>query len=78
MSDIADIRERLSQDVFDYQALVDCLRDYRRPRDRIGRLVADGDIVRIRQGLYTFSPPFPACLLPLRSLRLCESPFSSS
>ncbi len=57
MSEIADIRERLVQDVFDYQALVDCLRDYSKPRDRIGRLVAAGDIVRIRQGLYAFAAP---------------------
>jgi len=57
MSQISDIRDRLSQDVFDYQALVDCLRQYRKPRDRIQRLVADEDIVRIRKGLYAFAAP---------------------
>ena len=58
MSNIGYIRERLAQDVFDYQALLDCLQEYRKPRDRIQRLVAGGDIVRIRKGLYAFAAPF--------------------
>ena len=57
MSEIAAIRDRLPRDVFDYQALVDCLREYSKPRDRIRRLVAAGDIVRIRKGLYAFATP---------------------
>jgi hypothetical protein len=58
MSEIAQIRDRVSQEIFDYQALLDCLRDYRKPRDRIQRLVAAGDIVRVRKGLYAFAAPF--------------------
>ena len=57
MSEISTIRDRLPQDVFDYLALVDCLREYRKPRDRIQRLVTSGDIVRIRKGLYAFAAP---------------------
>jgi len=38
--------------------LLDCLRDYRKPRDRIQRLVESGQIVRIRKGLYAFAAPF--------------------
>ena len=57
MSEITELRDRLPLDVFDYQALVDCLESYSKPRDRIGRLVASGDIIRIRRGLYAFPAP---------------------
>jgi len=58
MVDIGHIRESLPQELFDYQALRECLRGYQKPRDRIQRLVAKGDIVRVRKGLYTFGEPF--------------------
>ena len=58
MDGIATIRDRVPQEVFDYQTLLDCLRKYRKPRDGIQRLVAAGDIVRIRKGLYAFAAPF--------------------
>ena len=58
MSDIAHIRETVGPEVFDYQILVDALREYRKPRDRIRRLVAAGDIVRVKKGLYVFAAPF--------------------
>jgi len=54
---ITTIRDRVPQEVFDYQTLLDCLREYRKPRDGIQRLVAAGDIVRIRKGLYAFAAP---------------------
>jgi len=49
-----DIRERVSGEVFDYQQLVGFLSDYAKPRDRIGRWLADGSLVRVRKGLYVF------------------------
>ena len=49
-----DIRDRLRTDVLDYQQLVSCLRGYSKPRDRIGRLLADGNLIRVRKGLYVF------------------------
>jgi len=55
MSGITAIRNRVTQEVFDYQTLLDCLRAYRKPRDGIQRLVAAGDIVRVRKGLYVFA-----------------------
>jgi hypothetical protein len=58
MGGIATIRDRVPQEVFDYQTLLDCLRKYHKPRDGIQRLVAAGDIVRIRKGLYAFAAPF--------------------
>ena len=54
MPEIAQIRQQIHRDVFDYQQLVACLRDLSKPRDKIGRLLAKGEIVRVKKGLYTF------------------------
>ena len=43
-----DIRDRAGTDVLDYQQLVGLLGDYSKPRDRIGRLLADGSLIRLR------------------------------
>ena len=58
MSDVANIRDKVDHEVFDYQVLLDVLAAYRKPRDRIARLVADGEIVRVKKGLYVFAAPF--------------------
>jgi hypothetical protein len=58
MNDIAEIREKITQEVFDYRNLLDCLRHYSKPRDRITRLLAAGDVVRVRKGLYVFAAPY--------------------
>jgi hypothetical protein len=50
----AEIRLRLGREVFDYQQLTACLAHLSKPRDRIAKLLAKGDIVRIRKGLYAF------------------------
>ncbi len=54
MIDITEIRRRIAWDVFDYQALRDALPGYSKPRDKIGRLLARGEIVRVKKGLYCF------------------------
>lgn len=48
----------MAQEVFDYQVLLDVLREYRKPRDRIRRLVAAGEIIRVKKGLYVFASAF--------------------
>lgn len=58
MSEIARIRQKIVQDVFDYQSLHDVLSSYKKPRDKITRLLAAGDIIRIKKGLYIFGEPF--------------------
>ncbi|MDZ7619708.1 MAG: hypothetical protein U1E05_22135, partial [Patescibacteria group bacterium] len=58
MTDLAEIRSLIDRDVFDYQQLVGCLSHFRKPRDKIRRLLAGGGIVRIRKGLYAFAPPY--------------------
>jgi hypothetical protein len=50
----ADLRTRIDQEFFDYTTLLSCLEDYCKPRDRISALLASGDIVRVKKGLYVF------------------------
>jgi len=58
MTDVAQIRSHITREVFDYQVLLDALSEYRKPRDKITRLIAGGVIVRIKKGLYCFGEPF--------------------
>ena len=58
MNPIAHLRETVEQEVFDFQVLADALRQYRKPHDRIRRMVDDGEIVRVKKGLYVFGAPF--------------------
>jgi predicted transcriptional regulator of viral defense system len=55
---IAQIRQNINGEVFDYQVLSDVLAEYRKPRDKITRLLASGAIVRVKKGLYCFGEPF--------------------
>lgn len=50
------VRERIAEDVFDYQMLLHALSEYAAPRNRITRLLRDGDVVRVKKGLYVFGP----------------------
>jgi predicted transcriptional regulator of viral defense system len=58
MNGIAQLRQSIAQDVFDYQVLEDALSHYRKPRDRARLLVDHGEIVRVKKGLYVFGEPF--------------------
>ncbi len=49
-----ELRRRVDREVFDYRQLVDCLRAYSKPRDKIGALMTAGAIVRVKKGLYVF------------------------
>jgi hypothetical protein len=37
---------------FDHRTLLTCLREYKRPNDKIARLLAAGDLLQIKKGLY--------------------------
>lgn len=41
---IEAIRKKISQEEFDYQTLMDCLKDYARPRDKVSDLLQKGSI----------------------------------
>jgi hypothetical protein len=67
---VMDIREQVRGEVLDYQQLVSCLRGYAKPRDRIGRLLADGSLIRLRKGLYVFGERYRRA--PLNRERLAN------
>jgi len=46
------IQNRFPQETFDYQTLLDILKDYSRPRNKISDLIRKKIIVRIKKGLY--------------------------
>ncbi len=54
MAETAEMRLQLGRDVFDYQQLTACLAHLSKPRDKIAKLLARGEIVRVRKGLYAF------------------------
>ena len=49
---IEAIRKKISQEEFDYQTLLDCLKEYARPRDKISDLLKKRAIIRVKKGLY--------------------------
>ncbi|MGI6357047.1 MAG: type IV toxin-antitoxin system AbiEi family antitoxin domain-containing protein [Lentisphaeria bacterium] len=48
------LREELPYDLFDYAQLSSVLSSYANVRGKIGRLLASGEIIRLKKGLYTF------------------------
>ena len=54
MATILDIRRAVQTEVFDYQQLMDCLRDYANPRDKVRAMLRSGEIIRVKKGLYVF------------------------
>lgn len=51
---IAELRAIFESDIIDYQQLIGALKNYKKPRDKITRLLAKGDLIRVRKGLYIF------------------------
>jgi hypothetical protein len=49
-----DLRSRIDGGEFDYLALMNALREYARPRDKITALLRRGEIVRVKKGIYVF------------------------
>ncbi len=47
-------RRQVKTEVFDYQTLINFLKDLKKPRDKISALLVEGKIVRIKKGLYVF------------------------
>ena len=51
---VEELRRKIDGEEFDYQALLDYLREYNRPRDKITDLLRRGAIVRVKKGIYIF------------------------
>jgi len=55
---IEAIRKKITQEEFDYLTLMDCLREYARPRDKISDLLKKRVIIRVKKGLYIFGDEY--------------------
>jgi hypothetical protein len=53
---IDDLRGRIEGEEFDYQTLLDSLKQYERPRDKITGLLRQNAIIRVKKGIYVFGP----------------------
>lgn len=51
---IEELRKKLPFEEFDYQMLLNSLKEYKKPRDKITRLLATNKIIRVKKGLYIF------------------------
>ncbi len=52
------VRNQIQREEFDHQTLLDALRSYARPRDKISDLIRKGIIVRVKKGLYIFGKDY--------------------
>jgi hypothetical protein len=52
------LRRRIEHEEFDYVALMDCLKGYAHPRDKVTGLLRRGAVVRVKKGLYVFGEPY--------------------
>lgn len=55
---IDDLRSRIEGEEFDYQILMDCLKQYERPRDKITSLLRQRKIIRVKKGIYIFGTKY--------------------
>ena len=53
----AQLTNSIPYEEFDYQTLLDVVNAYSRPRMKISRMLAKGDIIRIKKGLYILGDP---------------------
>jgi predicted transcriptional regulator of viral defense system len=49
-----NLRKKVPSEEFDYQILLDALKEYDRPRDKITVLLKRKDIIRVKKGIYIF------------------------
>jgi len=55
---IGPIQNRFPREEFDYQTLLDVLKDYSRPRDKITDLIRKNIIIRVKKGLYVLGDEY--------------------
>lgn len=68
---MAAIVAKAEANELDYQFVMDCLKDYASPRAKLGRLLRDKALIRVRKGLYLLGLHFqrrPYCLELLANL----------
>ncbi len=55
---VSVLRNKILTEEFDYQILLDSLKKYKYPRDKIKKLLKSGDIIRIKKGIYIFGEKY--------------------
>ena len=55
---IDNLRARVNGEEFDYQTLLDSLKQYEHPRDKITSLLRQKAIIRVKKGIYVFGPKY--------------------
>jgi hypothetical protein len=55
---IETFRNQILHEEFDYQTLMDGLKGYARPRDKISDPLQKGIIIRVKKGLYIFGDEY--------------------
>lgn len=55
---IDELRKKLLTEEFDYQTLLDNLKEYRYPRNKISKLIKSKEIIRIKKGIYIFGEKY--------------------
>ncbi len=58
VSMINDVRKGVQTEEFDYQLLTDLLKNYRRPRARISKMLRRGEVIRVKKGIYVFGEDY--------------------
>jgi hypothetical protein len=53
-----NIREKIQEEEFDYQSLLNYLSDYKKPRDKITKMLKAQSIIRIKKGIYIFGKEY--------------------
>ncbi len=55
---IEGLRKRIPAEEFDYQTLLDGLKDYSRPRDKITDMLRKKMLIRVKKGIYVFGETY--------------------
>lgn len=56
--DLLGLGHRIVTSEFDYLYLMDVLKEYQSPRDKVSKLLKQGLIVRVKKGFYVLGPAF--------------------
>lgn len=65
MDTILELRSLVKGEIFDSQMLMFCLREYKKPRDKVTQLIKNGSIIQLKKGIYIFGPSFRKGLISL-------------
>jgi len=52
------LKARIPGEEFDYRILMEALREYERPRDKITALLRQGTMIRVKKGIYVFGSKY--------------------